>query len=158
MTHTASKPDKEIVTKQIYVAGLMFDNAMQRVVLIRKGRPAWQRGMLNGIGGKIEDGEGNIAAMIREFAEEAGVQTEKSDWKYFMQMRGDHFSVDFFYGRSTEHFEAARTMETEELVKVDLDQLHKQAASLVPGLNWAIPMAVHAEAISGVSFAQVFFK
>jgi 8-oxo-dGTP diphosphatase len=61
-----------------------------RVLLIRKARPEWQRGKLNGVGGKVEPGETPMAAMIREFTEEAGWETDgwvervvlqKSDWR-----------------------------------------------------------------------------
>ena len=113
------KQATDAATIQSFVAGLMFDDEMQRVVLIRKDRPAWQRGLLNGVGGKMEDGEGSIDTMLREFKEEAGVQTTRSEWSYFMQLRGDQFYVDFFFGRSTEHFEAAHTTESEKLVKLE---------------------------------------
>ena len=152
------KQATDAATIQSFVAGLMFDDEMQRVVLIRKDRPAWQRGLLNGVGGKMEDGEGSIDTMLREFKEEAGVQTTRSDWSYFMQLRGDQFYVDFFFGRSTEHFEAAHTTESEKLVKLEVEQLHSLKYEMVPCLDWAVPMAVHASTGRGVSFAQVYIK
>jgi hypothetical protein len=48
-----------------YVVGLAFDDE-GRVALIEKNRPAWQRGLLNGIGGKIEGDEMPVETMIRE--------------------------------------------------------------------------------------------
>ena len=45
-------------------------------LLISKKRPAWQAGMLNGIGGKIEPGENPLQAMIRECKEECNLDIE----------------------------------------------------------------------------------
>jgi 8-oxo-dGTP diphosphatase len=53
-----------------YVAGFLFDSKRENVVLIRKNKPEWQADKLNGVGGKIEDGEVPAAAMFREFTEE----------------------------------------------------------------------------------------
>lgn len=53
-----------------YVLGFLFSEDGSRVLLIWKNRPAWQAGKLNGIGGKIEDGEQPLDAMKREFVEE----------------------------------------------------------------------------------------
>lgn len=58
---------------QQYVVGLAVNQGW--VALIRKAKPAWQAGRLNGIGGKVEPGEDPQLAMAREFEEEAGVAT-----------------------------------------------------------------------------------
>lgn len=42
-----------------YVVGFLFDSEFRQVALIRKQKPQWQAGLLNGIGGKIEYGENN---------------------------------------------------------------------------------------------------
>ena len=39
-----------------YVAGFLVSDDRYYVALIRKKRPAWQEGRLNGIGGHIEGG------------------------------------------------------------------------------------------------------
>lgn len=56
-----------------YVVGFIFSLDRQSVLLIRKNRPQWQLGKLNGIGGEIEKGETPHAAMTRECAEECGI-------------------------------------------------------------------------------------
>ena len=65
-----------------YVVGFLFNPDMTEVVLIKKNRPDWQKGLLNGVGGKIESGEDPITAMIREFKEETGIKLEKSLLRY----------------------------------------------------------------------------
>ena len=59
-----------------YVAGFCFSECGGRVALIRKLKPEWQRGLLNGIGGKMEPGESLHSAMVREFEEETGAHVE----------------------------------------------------------------------------------
>ncbi len=47
------------------VAGFLFDESRERVVLIKKQKPEWQSGRLNGVGGKIEPGElGDMSAVL----------------------------------------------------------------------------------------------
>jgi 8-oxo-dGTP diphosphatase len=77
-----------------YVAGLLFSPSGEHVLLIRKNRPEWQRGKLNGIGGHIEDGEAPLAAMIREFKEETGMTVK--NWKHFCNLVGKDWQVEWF--------------------------------------------------------------
>jgi len=69
-----------------YVLGFMFSPDLWQVLLIRKEKPSWQAGLLNGIGGKIEPGEMPLAAMVREFREETGLDTDPCDWHAFGRM------------------------------------------------------------------------
>lgn len=55
-----------------YVIGFLFSTGLDRVVLIKKNRPSFLAGKLNGVGGKIEPDERPIDAMRREFFEETG--------------------------------------------------------------------------------------
>ena len=57
-----------------YVLGFLFTPYGNSVLLIGKNRPESQRGLLNGIGGKVEAGETPDAAMKREAFEEAGIR------------------------------------------------------------------------------------
>lgn len=45
----------------------------ERVLLVKKDRPAWQHGRFNLVGGKIEEGETPEQAALRELKEEAGL-------------------------------------------------------------------------------------
>jgi 8-oxo-dGTP diphosphatase len=70
-----------------YVLGFAFDKTKKHVVLIEKQKPDWQKGSLNGVGGKVETYDENIyAAMAREFKEETGVDTNKEEWSHFASM------------------------------------------------------------------------
>ncbi len=81
-----------------YVLGFMIDVENNNVVLIRKSRPDYQKGKINGIGGKVSIerdydhiGSGTHEydhkvtyprAMVREFKEETGIDTYKEEWHH----------------------------------------------------------------------------
>lgn len=77
----------------------MFDDDMENVVLIKKNRPEWQKGKLNGVGGKIENNETPLYAMIREFQEETGCKTESSIWHHVCTLRFSYAEIEFFAGK-----------------------------------------------------------
>jgi 8-oxo-dGTP pyrophosphatase MutT (NUDIX family) len=79
-----------------YSLGFLFSDNLKHVVLIRKARPAFQKGKLNGVGGKIEPGESHVSAMIREFREETG--HEHRDWSYLRSFKVPNTFVHVFYG------------------------------------------------------------
>jgi 8-oxo-dGTP diphosphatase len=72
------------------VIGFLFDGR-GNFLLIEKNHPAWQKGRLNGIGGKIERGETPLQAMIREFREEAGAAV--TFWREFALVTGDGYKL-----------------------------------------------------------------
>lgn len=59
-----------------FVVGFLFDPTLTHVLMIRKQRPDWMKGFLNGIGGHVEAGETFDEAMKREFYEETGVMPD----------------------------------------------------------------------------------
>lgn len=64
-----------------YSVGFYFNKLRDRVALILKARPAWQKNRFNGIGGHIEDTDASPqAAMQREFKEETGLVTSDQEW------------------------------------------------------------------------------
>ena len=83
-----------------YVLGFIFtadESGLLDVLLIRKQRPEQQIGKLNGIGGKVEDGELPLYAMCRECAEETQLQFHPLDWTEFGTVQGTDFKIHLFY-------------------------------------------------------------
>jgi len=80
------------MAQQKYVVGFLFDQKGRKVVLIKKTKPEWQKGKLNGVGGKIEGIETPEAAMSREFEEETGLFIDS--WIRFVNLQ-DEFSKQF---------------------------------------------------------------
>jgi 8-oxo-dGTP diphosphatase len=140
---------------QQYVCGFLFSRDRTRVLLIRKRRPAWQAGKLNGLGGKIEPGETALEAMRREFREEAGVDV--AEWQHVLTLSG---ADDAGSGRGwAGHFfrafgdvDAARAITDEQL------ETHLTATlprDTIPNLHWIIPLMLDDEPIAGRYAVQV---
>lgn len=84
-----------------YCLGFYFSEDFERVLLIKKSRPPHLAGKFSGIGGKLEDGERSRHAMIREFMEEAGIETWLPDWTFIGTQtfaNGDEIDVFCAYG------------------------------------------------------------
>lgn len=79
-----------------YVVGLAFNREADRVALIRKNRPDWQAGKLNGIGGKVEPGETPEQALTREYREEAGVIIAAHKWEQIARAQDDERRIIYF--------------------------------------------------------------
>lgn len=69
-----------------YVLGFMLSPDHSQVLLIQKTKPEWQKGKLNGIGGRVEPSEQPFDAMVREFREETGLETTREQWTHFGHM------------------------------------------------------------------------
>lgn len=125
-----------------YVCGFYFDHLLQNVVLIWKNKPAWQKGKLNGVGGKIEDGELPEAAMRRVFKEETGV--DHQSWQPLVTLTGADWQVNFFHAVALpDQFEYVETQEDEEVAKIPVDRLLAWDYEHIPNLDWLIPMALN---------------
>ena len=98
-----------------YVVGFILSNDKQNILLIRKNRPEWQKGFLNGIGGKIEKDEIPLEAIIRECYEECGLDIQQ--WYPFSKtvFYADNTELNFFYSLSAD-ISLAKTKTDEEIV------------------------------------------
>lgn len=120
-----------------YVVGFLFDEDYEEVVLIRKNRPDWQAGLLNGVGGKIEEGEDPEEAMRREFEEEAGKDHKKWDLFSHLSVKGTDIDLWFFSGVGIENVE---TQTDEEIEIREVDNI--RYLETIPNLDWLVPMAM----------------
>lgn len=122
-----------------YVVGLAFDD-QGRVALIEKNRPAWQRGLLNGIGGKVEKNEMPIQAMIREFEEETGKRIES--WHLFLTLNYPDSYVYFFRTRVDSSVLDELENVTDEFLFIGEyeDYMTSRRNFLVRNLKWIMPL------------------
>jgi 8-oxo-dGTP diphosphatase len=123
-------------TMQSYVVGFLFDPNVDCVALIRKERPEWQKGLLNGIGGHVEEGETPLDAMRREFQEETGVFIK--DWEHTVVLIGKGWTVYFY--RADGNTGELKSTTDEEVWIVDPNYLHVSGCPVMSNLFWLIPL------------------
>jgi len=143
-------------TVRRFVVGFCFSQDRQQVVLIRKKRPAWQLGLLNGPGGRCEEGETFVDAMAREYHEETGGRVAPSEWELLCTLSGSGpmgpVEVAFFRAFSDAGIEDAHTVTDEGVMVFETFMVH--AERTIPNLQWLIPLAVQDEVL--LPFSMVF--
>lgn len=126
-----------------YVLGFAFGhefNGTKNVLLIRKTKPDWMKGLANGIGGKIEPNERSLPAMVREFREECGVETDEIEWTQFCVMAFPDAVVYCYAANLTwDRFNRAETKTEEKVVQCAVDLVWSEEP--MANLAWLIPMA-----------------
>lgn len=126
-----------------YVVGFAFSEDRKRVLLIEKIKPAWMKGLLNGIGGKIEKNETAVVAMHREAVEEAKLDLEWRPVFLLMAANIHHGMPDaqiYVFSAFTD-IDKAETMTEERLHIIPVEDLNP--AEMVSNLRWIIPMCLH---------------
>jgi len=119
-----------------YVVGFMFSPAESAVLLLRKKRPSWQEGKLNGIGGRIENGESPVQAMRRECIEEVGIVVDS--WTEFCVLSDERgWRIHFFSSVGPILNASAMTDEKPEVVSA-----LALPFNVIPNLKWLVPMAL----------------
>jgi 8-oxo-dGTP diphosphatase len=134
-----------------YCVGFMFDPA-GRVALVRKNRPKWQEGLLNGIGGKLEPGETALTGMAREWKEETDHDLPDEAWDYFHVMRFPDAVIHFF----RVWVERMPVFPDENDVGEKIEVYHADNLpedELIPNLRWLIPLAADREFHASYSIA-----
>lgn len=128
-----------LVTKiQEYCNGFMICPQTKQILVIRKNRPLFQAGKLNGIGGKIEKSETPLAAMVREFREESGIWTTVKDWEPTVILRGSDFVVHFFR-TLVQKFPVYRSITDEQVSVVAYEHLMIPGVAL-ENMQWILPL------------------
>jgi 8-oxo-dGTP diphosphatase len=140
-----------------YVLGFVFDTTKDITLLLRKTKPEWQAGLLNGVGGKVEAhdyGDSNKwpeeMAMNREWMEESLGTIGPLEWKKFGHFYGNNSNVHAFKA-----FASSRNLIKMGTVTNDVGEDFEmfptqfilspsgmKANKCVPNLAWLIPLAL----------------
>lgn len=130
-------------TKLSMCLGFMFSPDHKHVALILKESPDWQKGRMNGIGGKCEPGEGSRAAMAREFFEETGVNTDWVDWEHKITLEGERWEMDV-YMCASEKVHDCRTVTKERVFVLPVAEALCAAhlGRTLSNLKWLIPFVL----------------
>lgn len=134
------------MNKIFYTLGFLFDEEFHNVGLIHKARPLWMKGLLNGIGGKVnlDVRESAHDCMVREFEEETTVKVKR--WIPFAMMNGVDvldtlWQVDCFYACVPISMLMKIESPTDEEVKV-YEMKYLRRLKTIPNVQWLIPLAV----------------
>jgi 8-oxo-dGTP diphosphatase len=125
------------MTKKLdaYVVGFLYDEGWKKVLLIEKKRPKRQAGKLNGVGGRIEEGETPQEAMTREFNEEASVLLE--GWSRKLTLLHEDYVVHFFLFKHSGDRLDVLNLTDERLYWHDPTRL---PSNTIWNLRWLIPL------------------
>ena len=127
--------------------GLIFNESYDRLVLIQKNRPDWQKGSLNGIGGKIEEGENEYGCIVRECKEECNLDIK--NWLLkgeFVHNKHDWNVAVFFASISDKYIDHhIKTMTDEKILYHPLDVYYDGNYSVLPSTRCAIEICVQAQ-------------
>lgn len=122
-----------------YTLGFIFDPTFTHVLLMHKNRPDWQVGKLNGVGGKIEDGEESIDCIVREVREETALNTQPEEWVLCGRMGADTWWVDIYALVYRGNMADAQTLTDE---KIEWFPVNKLPDTIISNLSWYIPMTI----------------
>lgn len=127
------QPIKDEMDIEAYVVGFITDN--KRVLLINKNRPKWQEGLFNGIGGKVEENESPLDAIIRETKEESGLDIQ--EWNFIEEVTFQNGVTLHVYSAhiSSIEIEKYESLTDEKLTFHNKDELPN---NLVKGVEYII--------------------
>lgn len=120
------------------VVGLCFDEKMEQVALVLKAKgPPCVVGNWNGVGGKIEPGEFDGQAMVREFYEETGCDVPLELWRKFASVEANDYDLHFFFA-CTDRVFACKTVEVEKIELWNADSV-PTIPNLMHNIRWMVP-------------------
>ena len=119
--------------------GIVLNITMDRVILIFKDHPDWQKGKYNFPGGHYEDGETAEACISREFNEETDILIPESNWMHVGKIkdRRNSFIVDILVAYKSDSFMPIAT--TSE--PPSWQWINDLPLDIIPNVEWLIAFA-----------------
>lgn len=112
-----------------YTLAFIFNHDLKKVLLIRKNKPVEQAGLLNGVGGKMEDFDQTFLDCIkREVEEETGLVLEKDDFINIGNLTdNEYYIVEIFTAKIEDNLiNSFEKMTDEDVVLLDIsDDINK---------------------------------
>lgn len=113
---------------------------LKKVLLIKKQRFEHHKGLLNGLGGKVEPGETPLDCVCREVAEEAGINLSPSQWKVVGELEWTTWHVTIFAATYKGKLEDIKSMTEEVVAWYDVEALPN---TVISNLRWLVPLCIN---------------
>lgn len=120
-----------------YTLGFVFDQSLTRVLLIHKLTPEWQKGMINGLGGKFEAGETAQECVAREILEEASLVTHPDEWLPVGELRAETWHIDVL---ALAYQGAESDAQAAEDEAIEWFPIYPLPGAIKSNLAWLIPL------------------
>lgn len=125
---------------QYYTLGFIFDSFLKNVLLVHKNKPAWQKGKINGIGGKLRKNESAKSGIRRETFEESGLIIPARNWTpvgtIIDSPPATIYVLTTVYNGDTSD---AKTVTDEKVQWLTIGNLPDQ---IISNLTWLIPLCL----------------
>lgn len=142
-----------------YALGFLFNASHTEILLVDKQSPEWQRGLFNGIGGKVEAEETPLACLVRETKEESGLRTAHRDWMHLGDLASEGWLVSVYTGTFFGDAALAKQTDHEDVGWFSIDALPER---VIQNLRWLIPLALEslsrAEAEPQLKFFSALYE
>ena len=163
VAHPLKKVYPPAIQRKDYSLVFIFTKEFDKVLLINKMKPEWQKGLFNGIGGLKETSDKNVkACAIREMREETGLKLKETQLTEVCTMHGKDnvWNVSVFASIYDSKMGVAKklTIEEPEWVYITPD-FHKHFnPQMIPNLLWLIPMCINVLTGKDVLTAEIQYK
>lgn len=124
---------------QKYTVGFIFNRDFSKVLLVHKETPEWQKGKVNGIGGKYEKGESAEECISRETYEEARLKIPPASWMYVGVLRQSRGDVGILTAKYNGNLDDAVTNDHEAVEWFDIVKLPE---NVISNVRWLIPLCL----------------
>ena len=126
-------------TTQKYTVAFIFNKDLSKVLLIHKQKPDWQKGFINGVGGKYEEGETPGQCVARETKEETLLEIPEKNWVYAGVIEQPQGNVGILTAQYSGPESDASQGDHEKIEWFTIDPLPK---NVMPNLRFLIPVCL----------------
>lgn len=122
-----------------YTLAFIFNKDLSQVLLIHKLTPKWQKGLINGLGGKYEAGEDYYQCITREVAEESSIRITQGDWRKVGVLTSAEWNITVLTSMYQGSTSDAISLEKEQ---VEWFPVRSLPSNCISNLYWLIPLCV----------------
>jgi 8-oxo-dGTP diphosphatase len=120
--------------------GFIYTPQLDKVLLIKKQKPAFHKNKLNGLGGKCDGKESYRKCLSREVLEESGLEIPQAQWHKMGVLSWDEWHVEIFAAILKEKEKHTSMMKTNEVAWYSTKHI---PSNVIENLHWLIPLGIY---------------